>query len=296
MAASGILSSLSEIVDAVKREFRAERRVLSFEEYLRVFEENPVRHSRDAAVYLRDAFDHFGTEKLHQPWGDTLRYKLFDLPWLSKEDARGEALIGQERVQGEIYRILSNFTRGGRANKLTLLHGPNGSAKSTAARCIMLALEHYSKVEEGALYRFHWVFPSRKVARGSIGFGEKIEQSSELSSYADLPDEQIDARLIDEHRDHPLLLLPENERRQLLLQAYAQHVQDEQPSQWLWNGSLSHKNRSVFEALLASSGGDLREVLRHVQVERYFISRRYRVGAVTVGPELSIDEIGRAHV
>src|SRR5262249_11654289 len=29
--------------------------------------------------------------------------------------------------------------------------------------------------------------------------------------------------------------------------------------------------------------------LRHVQVERYFISRRYRVGAVTVGPALSVD-------
>ncbi|HEX2670864.1 MAG TPA: serine protein kinase PrkA, partial [Polyangiaceae bacterium] len=30
-------------------------------------------------------------------------------------------------------------------------------------------------------------------------------------------------------------------------------------------------------------------VLRHVQVERYFISRRYRVGAVTLGPHLSVD-------
>jgi serine protein kinase len=30
-------------------------------------------------------------------------------------------------------------------------------------------------------------------------------------------------------------------------------------------------------------------VLKHVQVERYFISRRYRVGAVTIGPQLSVD-------
>ncbi|RYE88633.1 MAG: serine protein kinase PrkA, partial [Myxococcales bacterium] len=35
--------------------------------------------------------------------------------------------------------------------------------------------------------------------------------------------------------------------------------------------------------------GDMREVLRHVQVERYFISHRYRLGAVTVGPQMSID-------
>ena len=38
-----------------------------------------------------------------------------------------------------------------------------------------------------------------------------------------------------------------------------------------------------------ASNGSLAETLRHVQVERYFISRRYRVGAVTIGPELSVD-------
>jgi predicted Ser/Thr protein kinase len=30
-------------------------------------------------------------------------------------------------------------------------------------------------------------------------------------------------------------------------------------------------------------------VLKHVQVERYFITRRYRTGAVTIGPQLSVD-------
>jgi predicted Ser/Thr protein kinase len=45
----------------------------------------------------------------------------------------------------------------------------------------------------------------------------------------------------------------------------------------------------VYEALLSSYEGSLSEVLRHVQVERYFISRRYRVAAVTLGPQLSVD-------
>jgi predicted Ser/Thr protein kinase len=40
---------------------------------------------------------------------------------------------------------------------------------------------------------------------------------------------------------------------------------------------------------LADYEGSLTEVLKHVQVERYFISRRYRVGAVTLGPEMSVD-------
>ena len=54
-------------------------------------------------------------------------------------------------------------------------------------------------------------------------------------------------------------------------------------------GQLSHKSQLVFEALLASYNGSYTEVLKHVQVERYFISQRYRVGAVTIGPQLRVD-------
>lgn len=289
MANTSILDSLADIVEAVRGDFEQERRVLSFEAYLEMFAANPIRHSRPAPEYLRDAFDFFGTTRLQQPWGEVHRYRLFDLGWLPAEDSRREALIGQEGVQGEIYRILANFVREGRANRLALLHGPNGSAKSTLARCIMLALEHYSKLDEGALYRFHWVFPTRNVARGAIGFGGKSQSRSNADSYAHLDDDEIEARIGDEVRDHPLLLLPERERRRLLLQAHERAGVEQPPNRWLWHGALSHKNRTVFDALLASNEGDLQAVLRHVQVERYFISRRYRVGAVTLGPELSID-------
>ncbi|MEO8798652.1 MAG: serine protein kinase PrkA, partial [Polyangiaceae bacterium] len=52
---------------------------------------------------------------------------------------------------------------------------------------------------------------------------------------------------------------------------------------------LSYKSQQVFEALLSSYDGSYADVLRHVQVERYFISQRYRVGAVTIGPQMSVD-------
>jgi len=39
----------------------------------------------------------------------------------------------------------------------------------------MAALQHYSGLDEGALYRFHWVFPSNKTIRGALGFGSRSE-------------------------------------------------------------------------------------------------------------------------
>jgi len=41
--------------------------------------------------------------------------------------------------------------------------------------------------------------------------------------------------------------------------------------------------------LLASYHGDYEKVLRHVRVERFYISQRYRTGWVTVEPQLSVD-------
>jgi serine protein kinase len=291
MEERGILARLEDVARQVQREFGEERRVLSFQEYLELVAAEPLRHSRDAARYVRDAFDHFGRVTLKRPWGEVTRFRLFDLPWLDSAAARRTALVGQEHVQEELYRALSNFVREGRSNRMPLLHGPNGSAKSTVAACVMSALEHYSTLDEGALYRFHWVFPTKSTLKGSIGFSGRRAGGRPITdgSYAHLPDEEVDARLFVEVRDHPLFLIPQKQRQALLEGVYAEGKAEWPPSDWVLRGRLSHKNRQVFDALLASYDGSLDEVLRHVQVERYFISKRYRCGAVTVGPQLSVD-------
>jgi predicted Ser/Thr protein kinase len=196
-------------------------------------------------------------------------------------------------VQNQAYRILRTFVQDGRPNKLILLHGPNGSAKSTFIRCLGRAMEHYSTLEEGALYRFSWIFPSQKMARGGIGFGGK-ETIESLESFAYLPDDQIDARLGDELRDHPLLLVPVEERAKLIgkMLEGSPHRQF-QVSDYLRTGSLSPKNRGIYDALLASYQGDFVQVLRHVRVERFEVSSRYRWGWVTVEPQLSVDATER---
>jgi predicted Ser/Thr protein kinase len=289
-AASQVLA----IAEHVEERFRAGRRVLAFAEFLELFDTDPVRHSRDASRYLRDVFDHYGKSTARHPWGEFTRFNLFDLPWdgVAAGLPRG-ALIGQEHVQEELYRALSNFVREARPNRLVLLHGPNGSAKSTIAACIMAALENYSTLDEGALYCFHWVFPSQKIVRGSLGFGHDRPKGTGAESYAHLTDGQIDAKLLVDVRDHPLFLIPVPERRKLLDAGYKRVGATEPPNDWMARGQLSHKSQQVFEALLASYGGSYAEVLKHVQVERYFISRRYRVGAVTVGPQLSVDAAER---
>jgi len=248
-----ILDELSHIAQQVEREFNEGRRLLSFQEYLELFASDPVRHSRDSSRYLRDLFEHYGHETVERPWGKLTRYRLFDLPFLEERERSREALVGQEAVQAELFRVLSNFVREGRPNRLILMHGPNGSSKSTLALCLMRALEDYSSLDEGALYRFHWVFPNQAKLKGSIGFaGRRTAGGADDGSYAHLPEDQIDARLFIEVRDHPLFLIPQAHRAALLQRLYKEAGVDEAPPAWILRGSLSHKSRLVYEALSTS--------------------------------------------
>ncbi len=275
---------LARLGGEFKESFARNKRVMSFEEFFALLSASPAYYARSAAQYLKDVFDHYGTEDVRTPRGPLRRFKLFDCPF---DDGR-DRLIGQEEVQNRVYRVISNFVREGRTNKLILMHGPNGSAKSTFVSCLVRALEHYSTLDEGALYRFNWIFPSQKLTRGGIGFGGGTE-GAPGGSYAYLDETMIDARLGDELRDNPSLLLPRRVRKEVLSSAAPGFV----PSDYILHGDLGHKNKQIFEALLSAYKGDYLKVLRHVQVERFYISRRYRDGAVTVEPQLAVDARAR---
>jgi serine protein kinase len=153
-------------------------------------------------------------------------------------------------------------------------------------------MEHYSTLDEGALYRFNWIFPSQKLTRGGIGFsgGAFEAEGGATDTYAYLEDELIEAKIVDEMRDHPLLLLPKQHRRTLIESLLGPEIaRGLRPADYLMRGDLSHRNRQIFEALLGSYHGDLSKVLRHVQVERFFVSRRYRQAAATIEPQMAVD-------
>ena len=285
--------SLQRIGQEVRDAYTRNKRVMAFGEFYHLFQQRPEQYARNAAQYLKDVFDHFGTTEVKTPRGMLTRWKLFDCPF----DGGRDRLVGQEEVQARVYRAVANFVREGGVNKLMLLHGPNGSAKSTFVSCLQRALEHYSTLEEGALYRFNWIFPSQKLQKGGMGFSGLgyDEQSRGQDSFAYLDDDLIDAKLVDELRDNPLLLVPARKRQEILDEKLPQTgaAQPFVQSDYIRYGDLGHKNKQIFEALLVAYKGDYLKLLRHVQVERFYISRRYRNATVTVEPQLAVDARSR---
>ena len=140
---------------------------------------------------------------------------------------------------------------------------------------------------EGVLHRFSWVFPTREAQAGRLGFGPS-RSSEPMRSHAYLGQDEISAKLACELKDPPLFLLPVELRRELFADLW-DSGEGRATHRYLFEGELCAKCRKVFDGLFKLHRGDLLEVLRHVQVERYFVSQRYRRGAVRINPQTHVD-------
>ena len=290
---------LSEVLSVRKVEFEKRKSLLSFQDFADVFFEKPHDLSRHSAAYIKDMIDSYGIETQTEGPGPAKRhYKVFAL----QRNRIKPPIIGQEEAHEQIYRILEQFVRQGRTDKLILLHGPNGSSKSSTAEAIAGAMEEYSQSESGPVYFFNWIFPNDKIGvdepddfgTGSkrIGFGDLSPNRRNLSSYAYLAENEILCKITSEFRENPIFLLPKEERIAFFTKAVAAKgtpVSEESVPRYLEEGDLSSKNRKIFDALLLAYQGDVEKVLRHVQVERFFFSSRYRKGLATVEPQMSVD-------
>ena len=85
----GSRDELEQVGASVRDRFRAQKRVLSFSEYIEEVLEHPFRHSRDAARYVRDCFDYYGSYDIARPWGTERRFALFDQEFVSEADVVG---------------------------------------------------------------------------------------------------------------------------------------------------------------------------------------------------------------
>ncbi len=286
--------ALGLIDQTIQKEFDSNRRILSFDEYLVLLRDNPEKQTRGSAQYLVEMMDYFGTTPIPTydihpvPSGLLQRFKIFDFPI----DGIAPRVIGQEWVQNQIYRSLKAFARQGLNNKLILLHGPNGSAKSSIVHSMMNGMERYSKESDGATYTFNWVFPIERYLKGNMGINTYPNKKEALSTYSKLPDEEVSARIPCDLNDHPFLIIPQEQRKNFLEKLIgleqAEKLWESMPT-YLTKGGLCHRCKQIFDSLLIAQGGNFKKILLHIQVERIYFSRRYRKGLVTIEPQLHVD-------
>lgn len=299
LAQESVKELIFEISEDFKGDFEKQKFILSFDEYLELLFLHPRRLTRNAAEYFKDMIDFYGITESQDSYGVTSRrFGVFQ----RNVNERRLRIYGQDPAHEAIYSVLDQFVRQGRVDKLILMHGPNGSSKSSTAEAFGAALEEYSQLEEGIVYRFNWIFPTDKVGfegladtRDSkqIGFTAMDETPWKERSFAHLSDDEILCKIQSEVKENPIFLLPEENRialyRRAIKAAEGRELREDEIPRHLREGGLGAKSKRIFDALLVAYKGDMRKVLQHVQVERFFYSRRYRTGIARVEPQMHVD-------
>ncbi|MFT7486589.1 MAG: serine protein kinase, partial [Candidatus Paceibacteria bacterium] len=238
------------LLDLVQIENEAERFSAltwegSFEEYLQLVDENPLL-IRNAWQRLYDMIRSHGSEEPEFP-GAPRRWGLFQDPLGGGRDA----IFGLDEPMNKLVQVIRAGACGfGPERRVILLHGPVGSAKSTVARLLKEALEHYSKQDEGALYTFSW----------------------------DVDGEFTPSPM---HQE-PLLLVPKESRAPILERlnttARAEYSLGVE-------GDLDPVSRYYYNLLMDRYEGDWRKVISHIHVKRIVLSEADRIGIGTFQPK-----------
>src|SRR5262245_53070087 len=281
-------SFLRQIQEESVSSFKSAELVKNFQRFFQEFYQNPYVHLRSAPQYLLEMLDHYGTGDSTRVGQGARRVRVYD----TRIGAGPEGLVGQERAQADLYGFVKSFARKGRADKMVLLHGPNGSGKTTIIECIFRGLEDFSHLPEGVLLRFSWVFREREGQLDRIGFERALEDIEPETSLANLEEKDIGARIPCELRDPPIFLIPRDRRRAIIEEAIANCDSPPRPDfnyDFFAEGDLCQKCRRIYDNLLSAYRGDWEKVLHHVQIERYYISKRYRTGAVSIEPQVNVD-------
>jgi predicted Ser/Thr protein kinase len=252
--------------------------ILSFNDYMEVFEKNAKSECRPTYEYIQDMLKHYGIT-------EDGSYKLFQT---NHPDC--PPVFGQAKVQQALAQNLVNFSEEGFNNKFILLIGPNGSSKSSLVKKLVKGLEEYSESEAGKLYSFSWIFPIETYVKGTLGLNSTIRDTN-LISYAYLEDKDISAIMPSELKDHPLLLIPKEYRQELIEKELKgnERLLESIKKSYLYRGDLSKRNRMIYDALLKNYKGKHQEVLKHIRIERFTISKRYSTAAVTIEPQIHVD-------
>src|SRR5690554_299628 len=98
---------LERVASEVQDDFEDNHRIMSFPQFMEAFARHPRRHARSSAQYVRDCFDYFGRETKPQFWGEVTHFGLFNTPF----DKGRNRLVGQERTQEQVFKLLENFVR-----------------------------------------------------------------------------------------------------------------------------------------------------------------------------------------
>lgn len=276
-------SSITDfIVQQNAENFKTQAWEGSFAEYLDRVVEDPYAHTRTTYQLTFDMIQHFGSEQFEDSGEKVRRFKLFDDPF----NAGKNAIYGIERTISRLIKYIRAGAREEGKERIFILHGPVGTAKTSIIDLLGRGLENYSGTDAGAVYSFAWRFGKdfSQIDGGTLGFGQgaKPDHAGIRNPVAVLPSQM---------HEHPLFLIPRESRRKLLDKLFRQKgLSDKFPvPHKILEGDLDFNSKQIYDFLMRKYQGDWLKVMDHIVVQRVVFSESGGMGLAKIPPEGNVE-------
>jgi len=272
---------LEDLARQAREEFRAHRWEGDLQTYLREkVEKDPYRYTRTAFQLLNDMLEHFGTEKVEDAGEKFQRYCLFDDPF----NAGQKAVYGVQRTMARLGAFIRAAAHEEGKERIFVLVGPVGTAKTTLMDLVARGLEAYSATPAGEIFSIAWSFPrTLEDTEGSLGF---VRTGPALEG-------EVFARVPCQMHDNPLYIIPRPERRAYLRglfeRAYPDPASRPVIPRKILEGELCYNCSQIYGYLMRRNDGDWTKVIRRVVVEQFLFSELKGAGIAKVQPEGNVE-------
>lgn len=251
----------------------------TFEEFVtQKLSVDPRRYSRTAFQYVYDMILHYGTSEFEDNGELLTRYNLFSDPF----DQGANALYGLDRTIMRLVRYIKSAAMQEGKERIFILHGPVGTAKTSLIDLIGQGLEHYSRLPEGESLTFRWELP-RNFRDKAQRLGFHVTQApGEDVVFAVVPSQLL---------DNPVYLIPREVRKAYLSELYdAKYGKGKYliPFKML-EGELDHNNAQIFNFLMTAYNGDWKRAVERVKVHRFYYSEIEGKGVARIFPEGNVE-------
>lgn len=260
----------------------------------------PKRYLPTASSYFLDAFAHYdGPEgpKQVQVLGENLpRFSIMDAPW-NQHLSEPPKVFGHESTVNRVWEIVRGFKQQPNPDRAIAFFGPHGSGKSVIPKTIMEGLEHFSQKDDGALWTYSFVFPNgqRVNPQSPEESGKWLRLVSEQPKLKE--PEQVAAQLMANLNLNPVFLLPPKQRKDFILKLKQDNkLEPDFNVDYYLKANLEGYGQKVLNQLhrlYEQEPQRFREVMRHVQVERWHMSGQEYRGLVEVPASRNPDAILR---
>lgn len=250
---------------------------------------------RDIFQIFHDMVKHYVPEGIdeYEDREESAGFKKFDCKKLFKENC-DTPFFADRLFANRLMGLVDSLRSGTYNNHIILFEGPPGSGKSTFLNNLLLKLEHFSRIPEGAIFKTYWRLDIEKLGgfqrmerrladNRPLSSEEEVKENLTLSSY---PMKYLEFSC--PRHDHPILQIPKIYRKEFLKEiipecSFKDKLFSRKEFEWVFKDIPCSICRSLYETLIDILG-DPMEVFNMVYARKNHFNRQFGSGITIFNP------------